>query len=343
MQGIIYRIDQPLKSLQLTAPLEGKYLLQPVHSSTMTSGRQTANDPLLFRFFSGSDRSVVFCFCPTDSLTTGAVGQAWGRATQLVERGAVPEEIGRFVWSNNSTVTTISEISTFFRSSATLTESDYLPVARVRATVDAKGMAILSTEPGGERAGRALTAYMLGLAYHRVLEQAIHDLAECCRDDSKVKRTEAMHSEISRFIASYYFDAPARVFTTEVGPLYKAIHDRLLLASLRHELVDQLGRIAEIIRIERTATESAFEAKVQKRLTVLGVFIGILGLAQLTQTTPAQIQTFASGWTAALRGGPPDVSSSGQPSPTTKQADSRAEVQPHKLRRVRHDMTNQAQ
>jgi len=260
-----------------------------------------------------------------------------------VERGATPEEIGRFVWSNNLTVTTINEISMFFRSSATLTENEYLPVARVRATVDAKGMAILSTEPGGDRAGRALTAYMLGLAYHRVLEQAIHDLAECCRDDSKVRRTETMHSEISRFIASYYFDAPARVFTTEVGPLYKAIHDRLLLASLRHELVDQLGRIAEIIRMERTATESAFEAKVQNRLTVLGVFIGILGLAQLTQTTPAQIQTFAAGWKAAFSGSPIAASSPDQLSPTTKQADTRTELQPHKPKRVRHDITNEAQ
>ncbi|MFM0420016.1 hypothetical protein [Paraburkholderia aromaticivorans] len=344
MQGIIYRLDQPLKSLQLKVPLEGKYLLRPVHSSTMTSARQSANDPLLFRFFSESDRSVVFCFCPTDSLSAGAAGHAWGRATQLVEQGAAPEEIGRFVWSNSSAVTTINEISMFFRGSATLTEDDYLPVARVRATVDAKGMAILSTEPGGDRAGRALAAYMLGLAYHRVLEQAIHDLAECCRDDSKVKRTEAMHSEISRFIASYYFDAPARVFTTEVGPLYKSIHERLLLASLRHELVDQLGRIAEIIRIERTATESAFEARIQKRLTTLGVFIGILGLAQLTQTTPAQIQTFVTGWKAAVKGSPPvPTSSPDQAGPTVKQSSIRAESQPHKLKRVRHDIASEAQ
>ncbi|WP_156924656.1 hypothetical protein [Burkholderia sp. WSM2230] len=343
MQGIIYRLDQPLKSLKLEVPLEGKYLLRPVHSSTMTSARQSANDPLLFRFFSESDRSVVFCFCPTDSLSAGAVGQAWGRAIQLAEKGTEVDEIGRFIWSNSTAATTFTEISTFFRGTTTLIEDDYSPVARVRATVDAKGMAILSTEPGGERAGRALAAYMLGLAYHRVLEQAIHDLAECCRDDSKVKRTEAMHSEISRFIASYYFDAPARVFTTEVGPLYKAIHDRLLLASLRHELVDQLGRIAEIIRTERTATESAFEAKVQKRLTTLGVFIGILGLAQLTQTTPAQIQTFAAGWKAAFSGSPPAASSPDQLSPTTKQADPRAAAQPHKLKRVRHDTTSEAQ
>ncbi|MEW9580680.1 hypothetical protein [Paraburkholderia sp. DGU8] len=343
MQGIIYRIEQPIKTLQLNTPLKGEYFLGPVHSSTMTSVRQNANDPIAYRFFSASDRSVVFCFCPTETLSETAMKYAWGRANQLAEKGTVVYEIGRFVWSNSTAATMFSEISTFFRGTATLTEDDYSTVARVRATVDAKGMAILSTEPGGDRAGRALAAYMLGLAYHRVLEQAIHDLAECCRDDSKVKRTEAMHSEISRFIASYYFDAPARVFTTEIGPLYNAIHDRLLLASLRHELVDQLGRIAEIIRIERTATESAFEAKMQTRLTTLGVFIGILGLAQLTQTTPAQIQTFAAGWKAAFSGSPIAASSPDQLSPTTEHADTRVEVQPHKLKRVRHDMTSEAQ
>ncbi|MFM0302679.1 hypothetical protein PQQ99_21395 [Paraburkholderia sediminicola] len=342
MQGIIYRLDQPLKALQLKVPLEGKYLLRPVHSSTMTSARQSANDPLSFRFFSESDRSVVFCFCPTDSLSAAAAGHAWGRATQLVEQGAAPEEIGRFVWSNSTVGTTINDISMFFRGSATLTEDLYLNVGRLRTTVDAKGMAILSSEPGGDRAGRALAAYMLGLAYHQVMEQAIHDLAECCRDDSKVNGTEAMHAEISRFIASYYFEAPARVFTTEVGPLYAAIRERLLLTSLSHELVDQLGRIAEIIRVERTAAESAFEAKLQRRLTIFGVFIGLLGLAQLTQTTPAQIQTFATGWKTAFRAGPAiPVLSPEQQSSLTKQPDEHTEVPPHKTKRVRHDASAQ--
>lgn len=343
VQGIIYRIEQPIKTLRLDTPLGGEYFLGPVHSSTMTSVRQKANDPIVYRFFSASDRSVVFCFCPVESLAE-TEAKSWGQANQLAEKGTKVDKIGRFVWSNSSATTTFSDISMFFRGTTTLQEDDYLRIARVRAAIDAKGVAILSTQSGGKRAERALAAYMLGLAYHRVLEQAIHDLADCCRDDSKVKRTEAMHSAISRFIASYYFDAPARVFTTEVGPLYKAIHERLLLASLRHELVDQLGRIAEIIRIERTATESAFEAKIQKRLTILGVFIGILGLAQLTQTTPAQIQTFATGWKTALWGGSLVSASSPDPkSPATKQSDVRAEVQPHKLKRVRHDMASEAQ
>ncbi|MFM0382762.1 hypothetical protein [Paraburkholderia dipogonis] len=343
VQGIIYRIDQPIKTLHLNTPLGGEYFLGPVHSSTMTNVRHNANDPFVYRFFSDSDRSVVFCFCPIGSLSE-TEAKSWGQANQLAEKGTKVEKIGCFVWSNSTAATTVNDISMFFRGTGTLTEGDYLPIARLKAAIDAKGMAILSTESGGKRAERALAAYVLGLAYHRVLEQAIHDLADCCRDDSKVKRTEVMHSTISRFIASYYFDAPARVFTTEVGPLYRAIHGRLLLASLRHELVDQLERIAEIIRIERTATESAFETKIQNRLTRLGVFIGILGLAQLTQTTPAQIQTFATGWKVALRGSPPVAASSpNQASPTTKQPDMRTEVQPRKPKRVRHDMASEAQ
>jgi len=343
VQGIIYRLDKPLKTLQLNVPLEGKYLLRPVHNSTMTRTHQSANEPILFRFFSGSDRSIVFCFCPLDSMTSSAVAHSWGRAIQFVEQSTEPEVISRFVWSNRTAGPTINDISMFFRSSATLTEDLYSNIGRLQATVDAKGMAILSSELGGDRAGRALVAYMLGLAYHQVMEQAIHDLAECCRDDSKVSRTEAMHAEVSRFIASYYFDAPARVFTTEVGPLYAAIRDRLLLTSLRHELVDQLGRIAEIIRIERTAAESAFETKLQRRLTVFGVLIGILGLVQLTQTTPAQIQTFASAWKAAFLASPATVASSlQQQTPVSVQPETHTQVSAHKARRIRHDASTQS-
>ncbi|MBU9374749.1 hypothetical protein KTE28_10405 [Burkholderia multivorans] len=338
MQGIIYRIEQPIKTLQLNLPLEGKYFLRPVHSSTMTSTRRNGNDPLVFRFFSGSNRAALFCFCPIDSLSEAATRSAWGRAIQLVEQGTHPDEVGRFVWSNNTAGTTINDISLFLRGTGTLTEDSYSTIARLRVTVDAKGMAILSSEPGGDRAGRALAAYMLGLAYHRVLEQAIHDLAECCRDDKKVKRTEAMHSEISRFIAGYYFDAPARVFTTEVGPLYAAIRNRLLLPALRRELVDQLGQIAEIIRMERTEAESAFETKLQRRFTLLGAFIGILGLAQLTQTTPAQIETFTAGWKAVFSGNPAMPASPSDPQKAiAKQLAGRSETQPHRTRRIRTD------
>ncbi|MNS72552.1 hypothetical protein D3C72_1059680 [compost metagenome] len=338
MQGVIYRIERPIRTLQVNVPLDGKYFLAPVHSSTMTNMRQNANDALVFRFFSGSTRSVVFCFCPIESLNEAAVRYAWGRANQFVTQGTTLEEVGRFVWSNNTSGTAISDISLFLRGSSTLTEDSYSAVARLKAVVDAKGMAILSPEPGGDRAARALAAYMLGLAYHRVFEQTIHDLAECCRDESKVKRTETMHSEISRFVASYYFDEPARVVTTEVGPLYAAIRNRLLLGSLRHELVDQLGRIAEIIRIERTTAESTFEAKIQRRLTILGVFIGLLGLAQLTQTTPAQIHTFATGWKSAFSGSPATPASApGQQNSITQQQDNHAEGQPRKPKRGRHD------
>ncbi|MFL9892389.1 hypothetical protein [Paraburkholderia sp. RL17-381-BIF-C] len=338
MQGIIYHLNQPLKTLLLSTPLEGKYFLHPVHSSTMTSIRPSTNEPLVFRFFSGSDRSVVFCFCPIENLNNTSVGQAWGRANKLVERDTAVDEIGRFVWSNGTFETAIGEISMFFRGSATLTEDCYSNVARLKATVDAKGMAIFSSEPGGDRAVRALAAYMLGLAYHRVLEQAINDLAERCRDDSRVNHTETMHAEISRFIASYYFEAPARVITTEVGPLYAAIRERLLLGSLRYELVDQLSRLAEVIRIERTAAESAFEARIQRRLTIFGVVIAVLGLTQLTQTTPSQIQAFATGWKAVLAGGTATPApQSGLSTSDAKKPDNHTEALPRKAKRLRHD------
>lgn len=342
VQGIIYRLNKPLETLQLNAPLDGKYLLRPVHNSTMTSSRQGQNEPILFRFFSGSHRSVVFCFCPLDSLSSSAAAYAWGRATQFVEKGSEPEVIGRFVWSNRTVGTTAHDISIFFRNSATLTEDLYADIGRLKATVDAKGMAVLSSEPGGERAGRALAAYMLGLAYHQVMEQAIHDLADCCRDDSRVSRTEAMHSEVSRFIASYYFEEPARVFTTEVGPLYAAIRDRLLLTSLRHELVDQLGRIAEIIRIDRTAAESAFETRIQRRLTIFGALIGLLGLAQLTQTTPAQIQTFATTWKAVFLARPAATATSPQQQTSAiGQPEVHNQAPSHRARRTHHDGAHQ--
>ncbi|WP_143752129.1 hypothetical protein [Burkholderia sp. SRS-W-2-2016] len=338
MQGIIYRIEQPINTLQITTPLQGSYFLGAVHSSTMTSAHDGLNEPFAIRFFSGSNRSTVFCFCPVDTLSDGAKKYAWVCARKFAQQDTPVEEIGRFVWSTSNSASMINDISMFFRESATLTREAYSEVAGVEAAVDAKGMAILATWSSSDRVERALVAYMLGRAYHRMLEDAIHELAECCRDDLKVKRIEAMHSEISRFIASYYFDAPARVTTTEVGPLYETIYERLLLKSLRHELVDQLGRIAEIIRIERTAAESAFETKLQRRLTIFGSLIGILGLLQLTQTTPAQISAFVTGWKAEISNTPAVTATSPESQNSIAlQQDDHPEPQSHKLKRLRHD------
>ncbi|WP_229013492.1 hypothetical protein [Paraburkholderia gardini] len=342
MQGVVYLLDQPLKTLKLSTALEGKYFLRPVHSSTMTSTRIGAPEPTVVRFFSDADRAIVFCFCPIDNTTDGAVGVAWRRANQCVEPDSRVEEVGRFVWSNNAFETSIGEMSMFLRGSATLTEDCYQDIGRLKAAVDAKGMVVFSSEPGGERAGRALAAYMLGLAYHRVLEEAINDLAETCRNGSLEIRAEPMHAEISRFLASYYFEAPARVATTEVGPLYVAIRDRLLLGPLCRELVDQLSRIAEISRMQRTAAESAFETKLQKRLAIFGVLIGLLGLAQLTQTTPSQVQSFAVGWKSFFTGSPVPSGSPATPTSEAKEPGGHTKLEQTRSRRSRHDAYEQA-
>lgn len=195
MQGVIFLLHQPRLTLNLSADLEGKYLLRPVHSSTFMSGRLNSNEPTVIRFFSDTDRAVVFCFCPTDGITDGAVNAAWHRACQSAKPNARPEEVGRFIWAKNGAGQTFEEVSLFLRGSAALTAEGYSEIGRLKATVDARGMAIFSDEPGGDRAGRALVAYMLGLAYHQVLEQAINDLAETCRNDLVESRAEAMHDE----------------------------------------------------------------------------------------------------------------------------------------------------
>ncbi|NML29345.1 hypothetical protein [Paraburkholderia antibiotica] len=345
MQGIIYRIEKPLETLQIDVPLEGNYLLGSVHGSTMTNKRNNPKDPFFVRFFSGSDRSVVFCFCPTESLTEGALKYGWARACEFAEKGSIPEKKACFVWSDSSSPNVIGDISRFIRESGTLTEASYSIVAQVKAAVDARGMAILAATLKPERIDRALTAYMLGLAYRHVLEEAINELAECCRDDAKVKRTETMHSEISRFIASYYFDAPARVTTTEVAPLYDTVHKRLRLKSLRDELVDQLGRIAEVIRIERTASESAFETRLQRRLTIFGAVIAFLGLVQVTQVTPAQVDTFTTSWKTKFSGNPATPALAADlktPVVAPALSDDRAEAPPRKLKRVRHEVQSES-
>lgn len=284
MKAVIYRFDGKT-DVATSEKLSGKYLLKPVHDSTMADGeaKWDGQNPIVLRFFDGSSRAVIVAIVPVATLDYKQ-SKAWHDAVRLAS-GSTPVEVGRFAWENKPIAGGWEAISMFIRDAKTLTLNDYKCVGELKVAADAKGFAIFSTRESNDRALRILVAYSLGLAYHHVLEQAIDALAVMTRGKGPRGREEAMYTGFSRFLAGHYFDEPARVTTTEVGPCYALIRERLHLRQLRDEATEQLSRIADIGRLRQ-----------QSRVTWLGIFIAFVGLLQVTQTTPAQMSTFARGW-----------------------------------------------
>lgn len=283
MQVVIYSLGDRT-DVALSQKLPGGYLLKPVHDSTLVNDSDwDGQRPLVLRFFEGSARSAVIVVVPVQTLAQDQ-RTAWGTAAALAA-GSKPLEIGRFAWQGGSIETGCEAVSMFIRGTRTLTSGDYKSVGGLMVAADAKGLSFFNTGGSPERALRVLVAYSLGLAYYGVLEQAINALAIMTRGKGSRGKEEAMYTEFSRFLASHYFDEPARVTTTEVGPCYAQVRDRLHLRQLRDEVTEQLSRVADIGRIRQ-----------QGRITWLGLFVAFVGLLQITQTTPAQVATFARSW-----------------------------------------------
>lgn len=303
MQGALYFVDR-INAKTTEQPLPGQYLLRPIHQDAVHV-TIPGSDCHAVRFFAGTKREVTLLYVPLPGGADWDIPESLKAAFRCAERlaslaGDAPESAGKFLWSNMAFERLLTVASQFLRGAKTLVEDCYRPVGGLSVAADGGGLAVHCPETDiGARPARALVMHMLGLACHRVLENAIAEFAGLSRRRER-GALERMHEDISHFLAASYFDMPARAFTLEVGQIYGLIRERLLLRELSRELVEQLERVSEASRVQRQAQEAAFESRTQRRFTLIGIAVAVMGLIQVAQITPAQVGVFFRTWTDCL-------------------------------------------
>ena len=303
-QGIIYEVQVPVAGAPGIAPgeaLSGNYLLEPVRQAMRQVGVDKDSKSFILHFFPNSPQAVSLAFFPVADVSPREKTIAFVRAGKVCGPGCKPVEIGCFFWASERDAEAFNAASQFLRGSEALQRKHYQSIGQLSIAADGRGLAVLGGADG-DRADRALMAHMLGLAYLRVLEDSIGRLASLSRSKLHAE-LEAMHEELSYFLAACYFDEPVKVTANEVGPVYAEVRHRLRLRELKNDLVDQLERVVGAARMKRLGEESAFESRIQRRLTTLGLVIACVGLLQLAQTTPAQLGVFFSSWAGCFQGG----------------------------------------
>ncbi|HLO94749.1 MAG TPA: hypothetical protein VK195_10550 [Burkholderiaceae bacterium] len=312
MQGFLYFIEPLPEKQQGMVPLEGKYLLRALHRQIETNGSVLTEKAVLFKCFAGTQRTTFLLW-----VNEAQGPQAFGIARSWSAAQTQPEEAGRFTWEHLTPPATPQQawtaVSHFLRGSTTLPPAALEAHDALHLVVDAKGTAVFCPHPAGDRGARLLAAYVLALAYLRVLEQCSDELADLTRTADAQRRAgqlkpgdmqvQELYRTYCTFLASSYFDEPVRKVSTEVGPVYASFRRALQLDGWRDDLSDRMHKTAQLLDAEQERQEAGFESRTQRRLSWLAIGIAVIGLLQVAQTTPAQVSGFLGAWTRCLSDG----------------------------------------
>jgi hypothetical protein len=261
--------------------VQGKFFIEPIRTSTQT-GVLPETDLYKFeliQFFTRTKAKAVtmlICHLKTD--------QANGQA-DLEDHLRAINNLGPFEFrykvfgASGSLQASLEAASLFIRGSRTLAESDFKNAATWQVAADANGVAVVGRGYGSnfEKDCRSVA---LCFAYKSILNGLIVDLSKVGL--AKGANAETKLKEWAYFMSAYYFVLPISQHTNALCEIYSAVNSRQKLAILAAEATEQLQLLAKLVRLERTEEQSARDKKFQIGLTLLGLFIGMLQIFQLT-------------------------------------------------------------
>ena len=261
--------------------VQGKFFIEPIKTSTQTG---TLPETVLYkfeviRFFTHTKSKAVtmlICHLKTDQANS---------QVELEEHLKAMKDLGLFelrfkvFGASGALQTHLETASLFIRGSKTLTESDFKNAAAWQVAADANGVAIVG-KGYGSNFEKDCRSVALCFAYKSVLNGLIVDLSKV----GLAKGANAEHKlkEWAYFMSAYYFVLPISQHTNALCEIYSAVNTRQKLAILAAEATEQLQLLAKLVRLERTEEQSARDKKFQIGLTMLGLFIGMLQIFQLT-------------------------------------------------------------
>jgi len=261
--------------------VQGKFFIEPIKTSTQTG---TLPETVLYkfeviRFFTHTKSKAVtmlICHLKTDQANS---------QVEVEDHLKTMKDLGSFelrfkVFGASGTLQThLEAASLFIRGSKTLTESDFKNAATWQVAADANGVAIVG-KGYGSNFDKDCRSVALCFAYKSILNGLIVDLSKVGLD--KGANAERRLKEWAYFMSAYYFVLPISQHTNALCEIYSAVNTRQKLAILAAEATEQLQLLAKLVRLERTEEQSARDKKFQIGLTMLGLFIGMLQIFQLT-------------------------------------------------------------
>jgi hypothetical protein len=259
----------------------GKFFIEPIRTSTQSGvlPETVFYKFELIQFFAYTKaKAVTMLICHLKTEQANSQKEVEDHLQTIKDLG--PFKFRFKVFSGAGTLQTHLEASSLFiRGSKTLAESDFKHVATLQVAADANGVVIVGPRYGAHFE-KACQSVALCCAYKSVLSGLIIELskvglAEGANAEHKLK-------EWAYFMSAYYFVLPINQNTNGLCEIYSAVNTRQKLALLAAEATEQLQLLAKLVRLERTEAQSARDKKFQIGLTMLGLFIGVLQIFQLT-------------------------------------------------------------
>lgn len=257
---------------------------------------------LIIRFFNSikqATRTMAIVSFVTDTTATKE------HADDIIKKHAGSKASSRkagHIWLNGELEDMRLKASQFLRNSNALTADSFETQNNLRFVADGLGFAIVDTtklyncneEEYFQRPARVSKVSCLAHAYLSVLDDVIERLGDVVKQNGTNAELEL--KKWSEFMTACYFAEPIKQTTNEVGPFFRAIRDRQKLTHFAVEVTEQLRLLAELIRIERNEQQEMRDKKLQSRLTLVSILIGMLALIQCTQVTPKVYGDFVQQW-----------------------------------------------
>jgi hypothetical protein len=261
--------------------VQGQFFIEPIKTSTQTG---TLQDTDLYkfeaiRFFSHTKpKAVTMLICHLKTDQKNSQVEVEDHLKTIKDLGSFELRFKVF-GASGALQTHLEAASLFIRGSKTLTESDFKNAATWQVAADANGVAIVG-KGYGSNFEKDCRSVALCFAYKSVLNGLIVDLSKVGLSEGA--NAESKLREWAYFMSAYYFVLPISQHTNALCEIYSAVNTRQKLAALASEATEQLQLLAKLVRLERTEQQSTRDKKFQIGLTVLGLFIGMLQIFQLT-------------------------------------------------------------
>jgi hypothetical protein len=260
--------------------VQDNFFIEPIKTSTKT---EILQETVLYKFevisfFTHTkSKAVTMLICRLNTDQANSQAEVEDHLKTIKNLGSFKLRF-RVFGASGELRTHLEAASLFIRGSRTLAESDFKNVHKWQVAADANGVAIVGRGYGSnfEKDCRSVA---LCFAYKSVLNGLIVDLSKVGL--SKGANAESKLTEWAYFMSAYYFVLPISQNTNAMCEIYSAVNTRQKLAILAAEATEQLQLLAKLVRLKRIEHESARDKKFQIRLTMLGLFIGMLQIFQL--------------------------------------------------------------
>ncbi len=262
---------------------EIKFFIEPVLSSSVFQQSEDQGNWCLQFFINSPFKKVLYVRMFEHDLGpefAHPVKQELGRACNLdsLDNSAGREQVR-------------SAASRFLRGSDTLKiDQNVKELAHDRQLItDKNGFAYFSSSPSQFK--RLVLCHALVIAYTRVIDTSIQDLASLAKSKSEGEIL-TLYENVLRFNASDFFSLPVTRISHELYPAWTALSEHYALASVSDEFIAQISDIAKLLRVfeDRAAADriSATERREKardRRLEFIGILLTIcsviIAVAQL--------------------------------------------------------------